>query len=99
MSVGGNVLALANSAFQNGYGAVLDSGTTFTYLPPPVWAQFEKEVRCRLCFSFGGGQVHLLGARWTPLEKKGSAAFWDREQGDRFDLVAAQRLESDLRQK
>lgn len=45
LSVGGSALSLPLGAFRNGYGAVLDSGTTFTYLPGPVWSQFEKQVR------------------------------------------------------
>lgn len=31
--------------YQQGYGTVLDSGTTFTYLPSPAFAAFLNAVR------------------------------------------------------
>ena len=33
------------SVFREGHGAVLDSGTTFTYLPGPVYGSLERAVR------------------------------------------------------
>lgn len=44
LKIGGKVLQLASGAFDQGYGVVLDSGTTFTYLPQPVFAQFKAAV-------------------------------------------------------
>lgn len=44
LSVGGKALDLPAGAFDQGYGVVLDSGTTFTYLPPAVFAHFKAAV-------------------------------------------------------
>jgi hypothetical protein len=35
----------AQAVYSQGYGAVLDSGTTFTYLPAPAHAQFLAAVK------------------------------------------------------
>lgn len=44
LTVGGKALKLSGGAFDKGYGVVLDSGTTFTYLPPPVFKEFKASV-------------------------------------------------------
>jgi hypothetical protein len=33
------------AVYRQGYGAVLDSGTTFTYLPSPAFAEFLAAVK------------------------------------------------------
>ncbi len=35
---------LPQALYQQGYGAVLDSGTTFTYLPTQAFTAFTQEV-------------------------------------------------------
>lgn len=45
LTVGDEALALPPFTFQQGYGAVLDSGTTFAYLPRPVFQPFVDAVR------------------------------------------------------
>ncbi|GAQ80451.1 Eukaryotic aspartyl protease family protein [Klebsormidium nitens] len=82
MSVGGRALSLASTAFQNGYGAVLDSGTTFTYLPPPVWAVFQSQFLAGIklpriagpdpkypdiCFSGAGDDLTQLAAHFPTV--------------------------------
>ena len=32
------------ATYQQGYGTVLDSGTTFTYLPQEAYREFQKQV-------------------------------------------------------
>ena len=44
ISVAGKRLRFGSDAFEGGYGAVFDSGTTFAYLPSPVFDAFHKEV-------------------------------------------------------
>eukprot|EP00271_Cylindrocystis_brebissonii_P006838 TRINITY_DN19687_c0_g1_i2.p1 TRINITY_DN19687_c0_g1~~TRINITY_DN19687_c0_g1_i2.p1 ORF type:complete len:524 (-),score=110.06 TRINITY_DN19687_c0_g1_i2:317-1888(-) len=44
LSIDGTKLALDPYAFDQGYGVVLDSGTTFTYLPGPVFDAFKEAV-------------------------------------------------------
>ena len=34
----------AQATYQQGYGTVLDSGTTFTYLPQDAFREFQKQV-------------------------------------------------------
>ena len=36
--------ACAQATYQQGYGTVLDSGTTFTYLPQEAYREFQKQV-------------------------------------------------------
>lgn len=52
LSVAGQRLNLATSMFNEGYGSVLDSGTTFTYLPSPAFRAVKQAVS------------HAWGAPW-----------------------------------
>lgn len=45
MAVGGTSLAVHADAYSTGYGAVLDSGTTFAYLPQSVYGAIVLRVR------------------------------------------------------
>lgn len=44
LAVDGRLLPVAQSLFDQGYGTVLDSGTTFTYMPSPVFKAFAAAV-------------------------------------------------------
>jgi hypothetical protein len=44
MGVGGKPLQLDQALFDQGYGSVMDSGTTFTYLPTAVFKAFSEAV-------------------------------------------------------
>uniref|UniRef100_A0A7S0RJ26 Peptidase A1 domain-containing protein n=1 Tax=Chlamydomonas leiostraca TaxID=1034604 RepID=A0A7S0RJ26_9CHLO len=44
MTVGGSKVNVAASVYAQGYGAVLDSGTTFTYLPTAAFNSFSDLV-------------------------------------------------------
>ena len=74
ISVAGTPLNVPTGIFQEGYAVVLDSGTTFTYVPSPVFRAFaeavEKHALARGLFRvrgpdpqyddicFGGGPEH-----------------------------------------
>lgn len=45
MAIGGESLAVHADAYSTGYGAVLDSGTTFAYLPQSVYGAVLLRVR------------------------------------------------------
>ncbi|KAK9808761.1 hypothetical protein WJX72_003142 [[Myrmecia] bisecta] len=44
LMLGGEMLDIPDERFDEGYGTVLDSGTTFTYLPSEVFQQFRDKV-------------------------------------------------------
>lgn len=44
LAVDGQLLPVSQSLFDQGYGTVLDSGTTFTYMPTPVFRAFASAV-------------------------------------------------------
>ncbi|KAL4433645.1 hypothetical protein ABPG75_000086 [Micractinium tetrahymenae] len=44
LAVDGQLLPVSQSLFDQGYGTVLDSGTTFTYMPTPVFQAFKIAV-------------------------------------------------------
>ncbi|KAL4450641.1 hypothetical protein ABPG77_000997 [Micractinium sp. CCAP 211/92] len=44
LAVNGQLLPVSQSLFDQGYGTVLDSGTTFTYMPTPVFRAFASAV-------------------------------------------------------
>ncbi|PSC67812.1 acid protease [Micractinium conductrix] len=44
LAVDGQLLPVSQSLFDQGYGTVLDSGTTFTYMPTPVFQAFANAV-------------------------------------------------------
>lgn len=44
IAVGGTILPVDQGLYDIGYGTVLDSGTTFTYLPSQAYDQFHQHV-------------------------------------------------------
>jgi hypothetical protein len=51
MRVAGKALSLNPIVFDGKHGTVLDSGTTYAYLPEPVFVAFKDAVRFYSCCS------------------------------------------------
>jgi hypothetical protein len=58
ISVGGDQLDISPSIFQEGYATVLDSGTTFTYIPTPAFQAFASAVEA---YALQHGLVRVRG--------------------------------------
>ena len=58
LSVGGDQLDISSSVFQEGYATVLDSGTTFTYMPTPAFQAFSAAVEA---YALQHGLVRVRG--------------------------------------
>jgi hypothetical protein len=58
ISVGGDQLDIASTVFQEGYATVLDSGTTFTYIPTPAFQAFASAVEA---YALQHGLVRVRG--------------------------------------
>ncbi|KAG7674709.1 putative Aspartic proteinase 39 [Nannochloris sp. 'desiccata'] len=58
ISVGGDQLDISTSVFQEGYATVLDSGTTFTYVPTPAFQAFASAVEA---YALQHGLVRVRG--------------------------------------
>lgn len=58
ISVGGQELEIQSAVFQEGYATVLDSGTTFTYIPTPAFQAFAAAVEA---YALEHGLVRVRG--------------------------------------
>jgi hypothetical protein len=58
ISVGGDQLDISSNVFQEGYATVLDSGTTFTYIPTPAFQAFASAVEA---YALQHGLVRVRG--------------------------------------
>jgi len=66
IAVGKTLLIVDQSEYQQGYGTVLDSGTTFMYLPTLVYKQFIAAVD-KAALSSGLGRVAGPDARFPDI--------------------------------
>jgi hypothetical protein len=58
IAIDGQLLAVPQALFDQGYGTVLDSGTTFTYLPTPAFRLFSSAVEK---YALGKGLKKVAG--------------------------------------
>uniref|UniRef100_A0A0D6QXC1 Peptidase A1 domain-containing protein n=1 Tax=Araucaria cunninghamii TaxID=56994 RepID=A0A0D6QXC1_ARACU len=82
--VAGNTLALNSKVFDGKFGTVLDSGTTYAYLPEPAFVAFKSAVIKHLgslrridgpdpsyhdiCFSGAGSDISQLSKKFPSVE-------------------------------
>lgn len=60
MRIGGSLVNVSPTTYSMGYGAVLDTGTTFAYFPDPAYRAFVQQMIAQLDLAQNGGEGALV---------------------------------------